>query len=252
MEIFSNLEGKTCLVTGANKGIGLKIIETFASKKINLIACCRKKNSDFENTCKLLKNKNKINIDINYFDLQDQEELKTSIEKIKKKFPKIDILINNAGDISTSNFIMTPINKMKELFEINYFSQLFIMQQISKIMISNKQGNIINISSTAGIDANEGRIAYSATKAALINSSKILAKELSKFNIRVNVIAPGLIETDMMKNNTQEQIIKKVTNDLTIKRVGKPDEIANTALFLASELSSYINGQVIRVDGGMI
>ena len=120
------------------------------------------------------------------------------------------------------------------------------------MMISKKKGNIVNISSTSGIDANEGRITYSATKSALINSSKILSKELSPFNIRVNVVAPGLVETDMMKQNTKEETIDKVIKDLTIKRVGKPEEIANVVYFLASDLSSYVNGQVIRVDGGMI
>ena len=119
------------------------------------------------------------------------------------------------------------------------------------MMISKRNGNIINISSTAGIDANEGRISYSATKAALINSSKILSRELSPFNIRVNVVAPGLVETDMMKKNTNNDVINNVTKNLSIKRIGKPEEIANVVYFLASNLSSYINGQVLRVDGGM-
>ena len=146
---------------------------------------------------------------------------------------------------------MAPIKSAKELFEINYFSQIYLTQLVSKMMIRKKKGNIINISSTSGIDVNEGRMFYSATKAALINSSKILAKELSPFNIRVNVVAPGLIDTDMMKQNTKSEIVENVLQDLTIKRTGKPEEIANIVYFLASDLSSYLNGQVIRVDGGM-
>ncbi len=246
---FNNLN---TLITGCNKGIGLKIMEKFALEGSNIIACCRNKNSNFEEICANISKKNNVKIKLYYFDLSEKDQIKQTFEKIKKEFDKIDILINNAASIETSNFLMSSSSKSKQLFEINYFSQIYLIQLVSKMMIGKKKGNIINISSTAGIDANEGRISYSATKAAIINSSKILSKELSPFNIRVNVVAPGLIETDMMKQNTKSEIIDNVTKNLTIKRVGKPEEIANVVYFLASDLSSYINGQVIRVDGGML
>ena len=248
----NTLENKNTLITGCNKGIGLKIMQKFASQGSNIIACCRKKDEDFIKICNELKNKYKIKIDIFCFDLSEKDQIKNSFEKIKKKVNRIDILVNNAASIDTSNFMMTSITNSKKLFEVNYFSQIYLIQLVSKMMINKKKGNIINISSTSGIDANEGRITYSATKSALINSSKILSKELSPFNIRVNVVAPGLIETDMMKQNTKKETIDSVTKNLTIKRVGKPEEIANVVYFLASDLSSYVNGQVIRVDGGMI
>ena len=109
----------------------------------------------------------------------------------------------------------------------------------------------MKISSSSGIDANEGRSAYSASKAALISQAKTLSRELGHYNIRVNSIAPGLINTDMMKNNTSEKTIKKVLEDISLNRIADPEEIAKTVLFLASDLSSYITGQTLRVDGGM-
>lgn len=247
----NTLKDKTSLITGCNRGIGLSILKKLASEGSDIIACCREKNEKFTNMCNELKNKHKIKIKIFSFDLLDKDQIKLTFESIRKDFNKIDIMVNNAASIETSNFLMSSINSSKKLFDINYFSQIYLIQLVSKMMITKRSGNIINISSTAGIDANEGRISYSATKAALINSSKILSKELSPFNIRVNVVAPGLIETDMMKKNTKNEVIDIVTKNLSIKRVGKPEEIANVVYFLASNLSSYINGQVIRVDGGM-
>ena len=118
-------------------------------------------------------------------------------------------------------------------------------------MIKNKNGSIIYISSTSGIDGNEGRSAYSATKAAIISQAKVLSKELGVHKIRVNTIAPGLTNTDMMTKNTNSEVIKNFIANTSLKRVGETDEIANVALFLASNLSTYISGQVIRADGGM-
>ena len=118
-------------------------------------------------------------------------------------------------------------------------------------MIKKKNGSIVYISSSSAIDSNVGRGAYSASKAALISQSNTLSRELGSSNIRVNTIAPGLTNTDMMRDNTSAEIIKEVTSNLSLKRAAEPNEIANLALFLASDLSSYITGQVIRADGGM-
>ena len=118
-------------------------------------------------------------------------------------------------------------------------------------MVKNKKGSIVNISSTSGIDGNAGRSAYSASKAALISQSKALSRELGIHNIRVNTIAPGLTNTDMMKNNTTKNVIENVLENVSLKRLADPEEIANAVLLLSSDLSSYITGQTIRVDGGM-
>jgi len=118
-------------------------------------------------------------------------------------------------------------------------------------MIKKKSGSIIYISSSSALDGNVGRSAYSASKAAMIAEAKVLSKELGNHNIRVNTIAPGLTETDMMRDNTQESVINETLSKISLKRIAEPTEIANTALFLSSDISSYITGQVIRVDGGM-
>ena len=146
---------------------------------------------------------------------------------------------------------MTSIKKFKEIFDINFFSQVLFTQYILKSMVKNKKGSIVNISSTSGIDSNAGRSAYSASKAALISQSKALSRELGIHNIRVNTIAPGLTDTDMMKNNTAKNVIENVLENVSLKRLADPEEIANAVLLLSSDLSSYITGQTIRVDGGM-
>jgi 3-oxoacyl-[acyl-carrier protein] reductase len=140
---------------------------------------------------------------------------------------------------------------MKEVFEINYFSQMLLTQSITKIMTRQKCGRIVNISSSAAIEGNEGRTAYASSKAAMIASTKVMAKELAIYNISVNAIAPGLTETDMMQGSTPKEALEYTLQRISMKRVGKPEEIANVALFLSSELSTYMTGQVLRVDGGM-
>jgi 3-oxoacyl-[acyl-carrier protein] reductase len=163
----------------------------------------------------------------------------------------VDILVNNAGVIFTALFQMTSVAKMKEVFEINYFSQMLLTQSITKIMTRQKCGRIVNISSSAAIEGNEGRTAYASSKAAMIASTKVMAKELAIYNISVNAIAPGLTETDMMQGSTPKEALEYTLQRISMKRVGKPEEIANVALFLSSELSTYMTGQVLRVDGGM-
>jgi 3-oxoacyl-[acyl-carrier protein] reductase len=146
---------------------------------------------------------------------------------------------------------MTSEKKLKEIFDVDFFSQTTFTQYILKSMMKNKRGSIIYISSSSAIDGNRGRSAYSAAKAALLSQAKTLSKEVGEFNIRVNAIAPGLTKTDMMTENTEKKIIDEVTSQISLKRVASPKEIANVALFLSSDLASYITGQFLRVDGGM-
>ena len=179
-----------------------------------------------------------------FFPLQRHSEI------IISKSP-IDILVNNAGSIFTSLFQMTSINKIKDIFQTNYFSSLLFTQYLIKIMIKQKRGNIVNVSSSAAIEGNEGRIGYASSKSAIITSSKVLARELGIHNIRINTVAPGLTMTDMMKESTPQDVLENTLKRIPMNRVADPREIANVILFLSSELSSYITGQVIRVDGGM-
>ena len=245
------LKNKNVIITGSNRGIGYAILKLFAQNRANIWACTRSENSVFTEELKKLSKENKVKIKNINFDLNDISQVKDSAKQILNEVNKIDVLINNAGIIDTSLFQMTKIEKIKQIFDINFFSQLEFTQIIIKKMLKNKGSSIINISSTAALDPVQGRIAYSASKSALISFSQILSKELSKFNIRVNVIAPGLVDTDLMHESHSEEIINKVLRNTSVNRLGQASEIANLALFLSSNLSSYINGQVIRIDGGM-
>ncbi len=245
------LKNKTAVVTGCNKGIGKKILEIFSSNGANVFACVRKVNDEFINFIDDLSKKNNNKITPISFDLINENEIKESANKIIASGSSIDILVNNAAMIQTSIFQMTSTKVLKEVFEIDFFAQSNFTQYILKSMVKNKKGSIIYISSSSALDGNEGRSAYSSAKSALLAQSKVLSREVGIHNIRVNTIAPGLTDTDMMNKNTPKKIIDDVVSRVSLRRIATPVEVANTALFLSSDLASYITGQVIRVDGGM-
>ena len=245
------LKNKNTVITGCNRGIGKKIVRVFAENGANIWACVREESGTFSKYIKNLEQKHSVSINPVYFDLSDEEQIKTGVKTIKETKEPVDILVNNAGAIFTALFQMTSMKKLKEMFEINYFSQMLLTQYISRIMMRQKSGSIINISSSAAIEGNEGRTGYASAKAAMIASTKVLAKELAPYNIRVNAVAPGLTQTEMMESSTPEDAVKETLNRICMKRVGQPEEIANSVLFLASDLSSYMTNQVLRVDGGM-
>ena len=247
-------DNKTVVVTGCNRGIGRAIFELFHKRKINVWACARKKSQEFSDFIKDLKNaddKEAFIKDI-YFDFDNMEDVKKAAQKIILSGDKIDGLVNNAGTIHTAPFQMTTIETFKKVFNTNFFSQLYFTQYILKNMVKNKRGSIVNISSTAAFNGVEGRSAYSSSKAALLSVTRVMASELAKFNIRVNAIAPGLTNTDMLTKNHSKEIIEETLNKIPAKRVAEPSEIAKVALFLISDNSSYITGQTLRVDGGML
>jgi len=245
------LKDKIAVITGCNRGIGRATLELFAMNGADIWACIRKENNDFKKYINKISKEYKVNIWPIYFDLSNTEEINEALKKIISSKKSIDVLINNAGIIHTALFQMTTLEKMKEIFDINFFSSSIIIQNISRQMIRQRSGSIINISSSAAIQGNIGLGAYSASKAALISLTKVLAKELGGHNIRVNAIAPGFIETDLMRESTSEMVLESSLDRISLSRVGSPREIANILLFLASENSSYINGQVISADGGM-
>jgi 3-oxoacyl-[acyl-carrier protein] reductase len=243
---------KNVIITGCNKGIGKATLEDFAKNGANIFACVRSNTQIFKNFVNQLKKKYKIKIFIIQLDLSKKSSILKCVNKIFKINRNIDIIVNNAGMLFNSLFLMTSEKQLNEIFQVNYFSQIYLTQLISKGMIKNKSGNIIFVSSTSGINGDYGRFAYSATKAAIINTVKILSKELSPYNIRVNSICPGLTDTDLMKENTKENIIQEEVKKISLKRIASVKEIAKTILFLASKDSSYINGQNIVVDGGYL
>ncbi len=245
------LKNKNTVITGCNRGIGKEIVRVFAENGANIWACVRRESGTFSKYINNLEQKHSVSINPVYFDFTEEEQIKTGVNTIKETKEPVDILVNNAGAIFTALFQMTSMKKLKEMFEINYFSQMLLTQYISRIMMRQKSGSIINISSSAALEGNEGRTGYASAKAAMITSTKVLAKELAPYNIRVNAVAPGLTQTEMMTSSTPEDALKETLNRICMKRVGQPEEIANSVLFLASDLSSYMTSQVLRVDGGM-
>lgn len=245
------LKGKTAVLTGSNRGIGKAILDVFAKNGANIWACVRKLDDGFTSYISDLTKETGASIWPVCFDLADAEQMKAEMKTIISSKQNVDILVNNAGIIYTALFQLTPMDKMKEVFEINYFSQMSLTQYIVRIMTRQKSGSIINISSSAAIEGNAGRMAYAASKAAMICATKVMARELATYNIRANAIAPGLTDTEMMRASTPQEALADTLERTCQKRIGRPEEIANVALFLACDMSSYITGQVLRVDGGM-
>lgn len=238
------------MITGCNRGIGKEAVRLFAERGYNLICCIRKENEEFSAFISELKENNKIDADILYFDMTDEDSIKEALKPILKDRRQIDVLINNAG-IATGGFLqMTSMKQLKEVFQINYFSHVLITQLITKLMMRQKSGCIVNMGSVAGLDNFAGYTAYGASKAAMMSFTRTIARELAPYNIRVNAIAPGLTDTGMA-GQMEEKAWKEMVARTDMNRLGKPNEIAQMMLFLASDAASFITGQVYRVDGGM-
>lgn len=240
---------KNAVVTGANRGIGRAIVEAFAQKGFNVWACARTKNTDFEQEMKELAEQYHVWIDVRYFDLINEEEIKKEIKSIVLQKEPIDILINNAGCTKDSLLGMTNMKDMKQVFEVNFFAPMLLMQLVSRIMIKQKSGIIINVASVSGMQNEIGRISYGSSKAALIFATRTVAMELGQYGIRVNAVAPGFINTDMWKNR-KEELREQILKETPLKRQGTPQEVANMVCCLCSEEFSYMTGQTLVIDGG--
>lgn len=251
MMLSSNLlEGKTAVITGCLKGIGLATMDIFAEKGADIFACCQYETEEFTEHIKNVSSRFNVNIVPLYFDLCNSDEIKAAVKTIQQAKKKIDILVNIAGMTQDSLFHMISMDSMKRVFEVNFFSQILLTQYITKLMLRNKQGSVINISSISAMDGNPGQLSYSASKAAIIAATKTMSAELAPSGIRINAIAPGVIKTEMTEN-LPEETVNRLMSRSSLKHFGLPEEVANTILFLASDMSSYITGQIIRVDGGI-
>ena len=243
------LEGYNCIITGSNRGIGRNIVEKFAANGANIWACARRISSEFEQDMQNLAKRYQVTIEPVYFDLNAEDEIKQAVSMIRKTKKSVDVLVNNAGMPYGALLQMTPLKDLKEVFQVNYFSQVYIMQLVSKIMMRQDHGSIINMASVGGIETNPGYLAYGSSKAALIWATQSIAKELGRYHIRVNAVAPGLTETEMGHYKSEEEL-QKVIDRTGMQRMARPEEIADAVLFLASKQASFVNGEVLRVDGG--
>lgn len=243
------LENKTIFVTGTARGIGKAIAEACAAHGADIIAHARKENAEHKEFCERIADEKGIRIYPSYFDLTDQGAIKDAFKEICDLKISVDGLVNNAGIGGNTLFQMTRMEELREIFEVDFFGPYFLTQCIVKRMLRQKHGSIVNISSTSALDGNSGKTAYGSAKAALLTMTKCVAEELGTSGIRANVICPGVTETEMIKE-MPEYIIDIERNATYLGNLAKTDDIANTAVFLLSDLSSYITGQVIRVDGG--
>ena len=240
------LKGKTALITGANGGIGKATVNLLLKNNANVICLIRKSDKNFNNFIKRLSK----NITIIESDLTDEKNLKANIEKTFSKIKKLDILINNAGMASGSIIEMTSQKNLKEIFNINFFSQIRLTQLVLKYLKNSKKSSIINIGSIAAKIADRGTLAYGCSKIALMHATKIMANEFSNYKIRVNGICPNAANTKMLKKMDEKSKDKLISRSF-MKKACEPFDVANLILYLSSKNSEYINGQVIFMDGGM-
>ena len=242
--------GTTALITGANGGIGQCLVRKFAEQGANIICCLRKNNEDFDKFILSLKLKSDQFIRPVYFDLADEQQTKIAINQLIKEKISLDILVNNAAIAGGSSAEMTSLNDLREIFEINFFSQISLITRLLRLLKKSNQGRIINIGSVAGLIGDRGTLSYGASKSALMYATKVMANEFASYNITVNSVAPGVVSAGMvskMDPSSRDQM----TNASFMQKESTPDDIANAVLFLADKASGLITGQTLRVDGGM-
>jgi len=241
------LQNQIALVTGSSRGIGSSIAKKFAESGAVVFANAKTPGSLSHLSSHDYQHGKVIPV---YFDVTDRAAVKDVFVRIKDEYGRLDCLVNNAGILVDTLITMLDRKTLRDIYEVNVFSLFDLMSFSARMMIPKRTGSIINIASICGDEGGmRGQTAYSSSKGAVIALTKTAAKELGQFNIRVNSVSPGFIDTDMFRSgpkNIQDQLTKGVYLD---GRVGTSEEVANVCLFLASNLSSYVNGENIRVDG---
>lgn len=244
------LEGKTALITGASKGIGRRIAEMFAEQGANVAftyLSSVEKGEALEQELQAFGTKVKgYRSDASKFD-----EAEKLIQSIVSDFGTLDVVVNNAGITKDGLLMRMSEENWDDVIDINLKSVFNVTKAASKIMMKNRKGVFINMSSVVGVQGNAGQANYAASKAGIIGFSKSVAKELGSRNIRTNVVAPGFIRTEMT-DVLDPKVVEGWEQAIPLKRAGEPEDVANLCVFLASDMSAYITGQVIPVDGGML
>jgi 3-oxoacyl-[acyl-carrier protein] reductase len=243
------LENKVALITGGSRGIGKGIVEVFAAQGAH-VAFTYNSSAEAANAMADELSQNGVKVKAYQSDAAQFDQAESLVAQVLADFESIDILINNAG-ITKDNLLMRISEEdFDRVIEVNLKSVFNMTKAVQRTMLKQRHGSIINMSSIVGVQGNAGQTNYAASKAGIIGFSKSVALELGSRNIRCNVIAPGFIETEMTQK-LDEATVQSWRDGIPLKRGGTPQDIANTCLYLASELSSYVTGQVIHVDGGM-
>ncbi|AOY98929.1 3-oxoacyl-ACP reductase [Cupriavidus sp. USMAHM13] len=245
------LKDKIALVTGASRGIGYATARLFAEEGAHVVLSGRSVEHLEAAKSNLEAAVPGAQATIVPLDVASPESVRDAFQALFKQTKRLDVLVSNAGVLDDALISMVTQAQIHRVFEPNTFGVLYCAQYASRLMARNKQGSIINLASIIGTNGNIGQAVYAGSKAAVIGITKSLAKELAPQNIRVNAIAPGFIDTDMARSIGSEKFAERVAS-VRMGRVGSPEEIAKVALFLASDLASYVTGQTIGVDGGML
>lgn len=241
---------KTALITGATRGIGKQIAITLAQAGYDIAINYRKENEELKNTKQEIEQTGAKCLTLQG-DVSNYEDCEKIAKEIIQQYGKIDVLVNNAGITKDTLLMRMKKEDFEDVINVNLIGTFNMTKNIIPYMIKNRTGRIINISSVVGISGNAGQANYAASKAGIIGFTKSLAKEVGSRNILVNSIAPGFIET-AMTDVLKEEIKEEIAKTIPLKRMGQAQDVANVVKFLASEENSYITGQVIHVDGGML
>ena len=245
------LKDKNIVITGSNRGIGFAVLKACIENGANVFACMRSRSEEQEKELQMLSEKYDVAIHPIYFDLGQERTIKEGASEILKYKVPISGIVNNAGVIGAKSlFLMTSMEDIRHTFDIKFFGLVFLTQRILKYMIRNKSGSIVNISSAAALDGEPAQFEYVASKAAMIGAVKKWANELGAYGIRANAVAPGVIETDMV-SEMKTELLSGTVGNTALHRMGRPDEIAKAVVWLLSDASGYMTGQVVRIDGGL-
>ena len=242
---------KTVLITGGSRGIGKAVAMKFAENGYKIIINYVSDKTDTEQLKKELLQAGAADILLIKADVSNSEDVKNMVKETIEKFEKIDVLVNNAG-ITKDNLLMRMSEEeFDKVIQINLKGTYLVTKEVTRYMMKKKKGSIVNLASVVGVAGNAGQCNYAASKAGIIGFTKSIAKELASRNIRANAVAPGFIETDMT-NVLKEEIKENINSQIPLRRMGSAKEVAELVYFLGEDASSYITGQVINVDGGMI
>ena len=244
------LEGKNILITGGSRGIGKSIVEVLFNSGANVGFTFSSSESSANEIAKNLNSSSQKCIAYKS-DASKLDQCENLVESFLNDFETIDVLINNAGITKDNLLLRMSEDDFDKVIEVNLKSVFNMTKACQRVFLKNRKGSIINMSSVVGVKGNAGQSNYAASKAGIIGFSKSIAQELGSRSIRCNVIAPGFIKTEMT-DNLSDSIIEGWTENIPLKRPGESNDVANLCLFLASDLSSYITGQVINVDGGLL